>query len=381
MDYLDVNYWLQSDLAAMGIAIVVASVILPKIILIAFKKKLFDYHGERKVHKGYVPRLGGIAFGPSVLFSLSLVVALSLRYGDGSMLKGFSGCFMPLLFLSCSVLMMYIVGIADDLVGVRYRAKFVMQIIAGVLMLLAGSELNNLYGFLWLSELPDWMCALFTVVLVIYFVNAINLIDGIDGLAAGLVILAVSFYSVILFMSGEYVYSMIGCATVGTLIPFFYFNVFGNIDKKKKVFMGDTGSLTVGMIVAFLVLRVMCIPDDRMIFTGCNRTVLAFTPMIVPCFDVVRVTIHRIKCRRNPFLPDKSHIHHKLLALALPQKVALAIILVSQIAFVVMNVWLSPALDVNLLFAVDIMLWTLANIVLTSGISKRERKLGKKLYH
>lgn len=145
--------------------------------------------------------------------------------------------------------------------------------------------------------------------------------------------------------------------------------------------MGDTGSLTVGMVVAFLALCVMRLPDVESSFVSCDRAVLAFAPMIVPCFDVIRVTIHRVRHKRNPFLPDKSHIHHKLLALALPQKVALAIILTAQIAFVVMNVWLSPALDSNILLVADILVWTLANVALTSRISVREKSLGKKLYH
>lgn len=381
MDFVSVNFWLKSDLAALGVAVLIAGILLPKIILIAFKKQLFDNQGGRKVHKGFVPRLGGISFVPSILFSLALVAAVNIRYGGGDMVAGMASCLAPLLFLGCAVSLMYLVGFADDLIGVRYRAKFLAQILAGVMMVMAGIGLDNLYGFLFLESLPEYVSVSFTIILVVYFVNAINLIDGIDGLAAGLVILAVSFYSVVLFMAGQYVYSMIGCATVGTLLPFFYYNVFGDADKKKKIFMGDTGSLTVGMVVAFLALCVMRLPDVESPFVSCDRAVLAFAPMIVPCFDVIRVTIHRVRHKRNPFLPDKSHIHHKLLALALPQKVALAIILTAQIAFVVMNVWLSPALDSNILLVADILVWTLANVALTSRISVREKSLGKKLYH
>lgn len=380
MDISNINYWLESNLAALGVAILLSAVLLPRIIVIAFKKKLFDAHGERKVHRGIVPRLGGISFVPSILFSLALVAGVNLRFGGDTMFPALSGCIVPLLFMGCSVLLMYLIGIADDLVGVRYRAKFVVQIFAGILLFLSGVGVKSLYGLVWIWTMPEWIGALLTIFLVVYFVNAINLIDGIDGLASGLATLATAFYSVIFFLAGEYVYSMIGCATVGTLLVFFYYNVFGDADRRRKIFMGDTGSLTVGMVLAFLSLAMLRTPDLSFSFTEANRSVLAFSPLIIPCFDVVRVTLHRIKRHRSPFLPDKSHIHHKLLALGLPQKVALAIILLSAVTFVVVDVWLSPAVDPNILLVGDIIVWTLANVGITAGIKRREKRLGKRLY-
>ncbi len=381
MDVNNINYWLESNLAALGVAILVTGLLLPKIIIIAFKRKLFDTHGGRKVHRGIVPRLGGISFFPSILFALALVVGLNVRFGDSMLaLEAVESAVVPILFLSCSVILLYLIGFADDLVGVRYRVKFFVQIIAGIFVYLSGIGVNDLFGMAWVQEIPDWVDLLLTIFLVVYFVNAINLIDGIDGLASGLAILAIAFYSVLFFFSGEYIYSLIGCATIGALLPFFYYNVFGDADRQKKIFMGDTGSLTVGMILAFLSLAVLRIPEENIGFTSCNRAVLAFTPLIIPCFDVVRVTIHRIRCHRSAFLPDKSHIHHKLLALGMPQKVALAIILLSAITFVILNVWLSPMVNVNLLVLMDIFLWTVGNMIITVYIQKREKKLGKKLY-
>ena len=116
------------------------------------------------------------------------------------------------------------------------------------------------------------------------------------------------------FMLHQYVYAMLAFATLGVLVPFFYYNVFGNAKHGRKIFMGDTGSLTIGMMLCFLSLKLtMCGLDDN---TGnVHPMVLAFSPLLVPCCDVVRVYLHRVRNGKNPFLPDKNHIHHKLLAL------------------------------------------------------------------
>lgn len=371
--------WITNDLISFSIALVLAGIIIPQILLIAFRKKLFDEVDERKIHKGVVPRLGGIAFFPSILFSIAVVVGFNLKFFGVETFGVFTESMVPVYFMICAVLLMFLVGMADDLVGVRYVAKFIVQIIASLLIVFSGMSIDNLFGFLWLNELPEWFVWMVTCFAVVYVVNAINLIDGIDGLASGLSTVAFVFYAVIFYYSGEYVYSMLSSAAAGTLLPFFYHNVFGNAKKQKKIFMGDTGALTTGMIMVFCAIAVLHI--DRTVFsTDYNLVVMAISPLIIPCFDVVRVYLHRVERHRNPFLPDKCHIHHKLLALGLNQRTALCVIMAWAVLFIVVNVVLSPYCNPTVLVGADVLIWTLANVILSKAIARRERRLKVSLY-
>ncbi len=372
-------YWLENDLLCFAISVLIAGILIPKIILIAFRRNLFDEIDERKIHRGLVPRLGGIAFFPAFLFSLTLVVALNLRLGSAPMIDAIGGAFVPIYFEICAIILLYLVGIADDLIGVRYMAKFVVQIVCAILLACSGMYIDNLYGILWLNELPDVLAWLFSILVTVYVVNAINLIDGIDGLASGLSSIALIFYAVVFFNGGEFIYSLLAVASAGTLFPFFYYNVFGDVTKQKKIFMGDTGALTTGMVLVFCAIAVMCAKPD-FLTVDYNPAIVALSPLIVPCFDVFRVYFHRVKKGRNPFLPNKCHIHHKILALGMNQAAALLTILGVSIAFIGINVLVSPFTNPTIIFIGDVVVWTIANILLTRAIRQREKRLDKTLY-
>jgi len=361
------------------VAIVISGLIIPKILLIAFRKKLFDSVDERKIHRGVVPRLGGIAFLPSIGITFCGIVGMNLGEGSLSMAEAFSGCIVPLLFLLCGALIIYLVGIADDLIGVRYRAKFLFQITAGVLMCWSGLMVDDLHGFLWIYEIPTWLGWVITIFLVIYVLNAINLIDGIDGLASGLSGVALAWYSYVFYETGQYAYMLIAGATMGTLVPFFYYNVFGDAANRTKIFMGDTGSLTIGLVLVFLSVAVFSIPAESII-NHRNVFVLTIAPIILPCFDVVRVFIHRVRKGHNPFLPDKCHIHHKLLALGFRQRKALITILVMDAVIIVLNLWLSSCVQPTWIIVADVAIWTVFNFLLTRLIRAREKKVEEVLY-
>lgn len=372
------EHWIFNDLIAFFVSIFLAGIIIPQILLIAFRKKLFDEVDERKIHKGVVPRLGGIAFFPSILFSFFVVLGFSLKYYGWETVGPYMEVLIPFYFMVCAVLLMFLVGIADDLVGVRYMAKFAIQIIASILIVFSGQYINNFFGFLWIHHIDNWIGWIATAFMVIYVVNAINLIDGIDGLASGLSTVAFIFYAIIYYQSGQYAYSLLASACAGTLLPFFYYNVFGNVSKQKKIFMGDTGALTTGMILIFLAIEMLHIDDSGQVLSY-NPVILGISPLLLPLFDVVRVYIHRVIRHKNPFLPDKAHIHHKLLALGFNQRIALIIILLWSMFFIVINMFLSTYLNPTFIIIGDIALWTLTNFFLTKAIRRREKKEGLKL--
>lgn len=361
------------------LSIIIAGIIIPNIMKIAFRRRLFDELDERKIHKGVVPRLGGISFLPALVFSLCIVVGTNIRFAIGGVESMLVAPIVSVFFLLCALMLMYLVGMADDLVGVRYRAKFVFQIVAGGLIIMSGTWVNNLFGFMWLHEIPTFVGWILTIFLLLAIINSINLIDGIDGLASGLSIIALIFYSYLFFQAGDYVYSFLAGAILGTLIPFFYYNVFGTAERHNKIFMGDTGSLTIGTILSFLSVKALGLGVDPM-GSGENMFILAFVPVMIPCLDVARVFLHRIKRGKNPFLPDKCHIHHKLLALGFRQWQALITILMVDACFIILNMMLSPYLNPTVLIAIDIALYALLNIVLTAMIRRREGKLHTCLY-
>lgn len=364
-------YWIINSLIVFGLCVLFAGVLIPEILLIAYRRNLFDEVDERKIHKGSIPRLGGIAFEPVILFSIAMTLG-------GNILLGYTGFGYAFFLRSvlmiaafCSIQLLYLVGIADDLIGVKYRAKFVVQLACAALLITAGCYFNTLAGALGVEELNPWIAYPFTAIVIVFLINAINLIDGIDGLASGLSTIAAIIYGVSFFIMGEYAFAIIAFATVGVLMPFYYYNVFGNVKKHSKIFMGDTGSLTIGLILSILGIQLYTHPFA--ISLHFNPAVLAFSPLIVPCFDVVRVYIIRIRQHRSPFLPDKSHIHHKFLAAGMKPRVAMVTIISISALFTLLNLMLSSMININLIVVIDVAVWIIFNAWLNARIEQYQK--------
>lgn len=371
--------WIICCFLSTLLSVLFAGILIPQILLVSYRRKLFDMPDERKIHRGTVPRLGGIAFTPVILFSVSLLLGMSILMGNTDMENMMRINAQAISFGLCALLLMYLTGMSDDLIGVRYRAKFVVQIFCAVLLIGAGMYVNDLHGIIGLGHISPWFGIPLTILIVVYVVNAINLIDGIDGLASGLSSAAFIIYGTAFLMIGKPIFAMLSFACLGVLIQFFYYNVFGSAERKKKIFMGDTGSLTIGLLLAFLGLALLQWSPDKFPTFRTNPMILAVSPLIIPCFDVVRVFLHRVRRHGNPFLPDKTHLHHKMLAIGLNQRLAMVLIVVASITFSIANILLSRYIEVNLLLILDILLWTLANLWLTRHIRSRERRLGVKL--
>lgn len=366
------------------ISTILSGIIIPQILLIAFRKKLFDEPDERKIHKCAVPRLGGLAFMPSILLSICFVAGTMFLIGQhyptsfniASLIQNptTSSLIIPILFGLCALMIMYLVGIADDLIGVKYRVKFCAQIIAGLILAAAGVRIGSFNGMLGIYDLPAFVSWSLTIFLVVFITNAINLIDGIDGLASGLSGIAMIFYGIFFMAANKLTYAMISFAALGTMLPFFYYNVFGNPSQGKKIFMGDTGSLTTGLVLSFLSLQLANI-DETTTFAA-DKLVIAFAPLAIPCLDVVRVFVHRVIRGNSPFLPDRVHIHHKLLALGIPQRLAMILILAASAGVIGLNLVVSPIIDTFMIIVIDLGLWVVANYWLTKAIRARQNRFG-----
>ena len=337
-------------------AVVLGMIIIPNILLISYKKQLFDVPDGRKVHKTPVPRLGGLSFFPTILIAMALNVGLRYLSGPSLDVLAIPQTGIELLFIFAGLTMLYLVGEADDLVGVGYKVKFLIQIIASVLMVLTGTWLHSLGGLFGIHEIPSWFGIPLTLVIVVYITNAINLIDGIDGLASGLCCISLAVLSVMLFLRHDYVHALLALTTLGVIIPFWFYNVFGNELQGHKLFMGDAGSLTLGYILSFLVLR-LSFPAH----TGDDASrdmIIAFSTLLVPLFDVVRVVFHRARKGRNPFLPDKNHFHHKLLRTGMRNRYVLMTIIGIVVFFIGLNTLLTYCVSTTLILLIDVVIWT-----------------------
>lgn len=346
-------------------AVIAGMFIIPNILFISHKKKLFDLPDERKVHKTPIPRLGGLSFFPVILISVFLSIGLKYMLCGQSDPEAECQELVTLLLIFAGMTMLYLVGESDDLVGVGYKVKFLIQILASALMILSGNWIHSLAGLFGIYEIPAWIGIPLTLVAIVYITNAINLIDGIDGLASGLCCISLAVLSGLLIRAGIYIEALLALATLGVLIPFWFYNVFGNERKGNKLFMGDAGSLSLGYILSFILI---ILSKEATYPAGTKVMIIAFSTLIIPLLDVVRVVLHRVRKRRNPFLPDKNHFHHKLLRTGMRARSVLITIIATSIFFITLNALLSPAVNITVLLLIDITLWILLHLAINRKI-------------
>jgi UDP-N-acetylmuramyl pentapeptide phosphotransferase/UDP-N-acetylglucosamine-1-phosphate transferase len=350
-------------------AVSLGMVIIPRILVISHKKRLYDVPDARKVHTMLVPRLGGLSFFPVILMSMFLVIGFRLYFWDMDTSSLSFNMLYEYLFLFVGMTLLYLVGVCDDLVGVGYRYKFAVQIAAALLLVLSGNWFDSFGGLFGIYSVPVWVGVPFTVFIVVYITNAINLIDGIDGLASGLCCIALSVLSVIFFLRGQYVYALLAICTLGILMPFWCYNVFGNANRGHKLFMGDAGSLTLGYVISFLIIH-MSVTNEVSPTLSNPYMVIAFSTVLVPLLDVIRVVLHRLREHKNPFLPDKNHFHHKLLRTGMRVRMVMVTILGIAVSFIGLNAWLAWQMNITFLLGINLILWSSLHLTINCFIAK-----------
>lgn len=281
---------LSFNILAFVLGFLIVVLTIPPILNVAKAKSLFDTPGGRKIHTHEIPPLGGVAI--FIGFSFSTVFAL----GDQS--------FASLRYYFIAVFLMLAIGLKDDLIGISAIKKFTIQFLAALLLVTLGNvNITNLHGLFGVYEINYFAGALLSLFTILSIVNAFNLIDGIDGLASGLSILASFSFGIWFFLAGFTQYSIVSFALTGSLSAFFLFNVFG---KANKLFMGDTGSLFVGLVIAIYKIK-FC--EYNLISNIPNALdsapVISFAIVMVPLIDVMRVMAIRVFAGKSPFAADK----------------------------------------------------------------------------
>ncbi len=348
------------------VSLVCGLMLIPGIQKFCIKNNLYDLPNARKVHKSSIPRLGGTCFIPSMLLAAVVsIIVFRANNGQRTEISLWSCMFVV------SLILIYAVGLIDDIVGVKPRTKFLAQIVAASLLPVAGLYINDLYGFGGIHHIPFYIGAPLTVLVIVFIDNALNLIDGIDGLAGSIGVIALSGFLYCFMRENIFTYSAMIAGFIGVLVAFLYFNIFGKAENNNKIFMGDSGSLSLGFILGFLVIK-FTKNDTTIMPYRSDSLLIAYTLLIVPCFDVIRVIITRLRQHRPLFKADKCHIHHKLLRCGMTQHQALVCILLLQIGFSVLNAVLHSHISLTAIVVTDIIVYTVFHLLLTRIISKRE---------
>ena len=357
------------------IAALLGKLFIPGILVVAHQKRLFDVPDERKVHTSPIPRLGGVTFFPVILFVTGVVSLYLVRY-CGTWDSFFSGNIVSeFLGLIAGLTLLYVIGVGDDLVGVRYGHKFLIQILSALLLPAAGLYINDFYGLFGIGEIPAYIGIPFTVLLTVFVTNAINLIDGIDGLASGLSTVALSMFGFTFAIEGLWMYSLLAFVCVGVIVPFFCYNVFGNVEKQHKIFMGDTGSLTLGFILSLMAIKYSMYNGEADHSVDGAPLMTAFSMLLVPCLDVLRVVMGRLRRKAHPFKPDRTHLHHKFLLMGLTPRMSMMLILLMAGAYIVMTYALiNVGVPTNVVFVLVLMIWIITNIWFSIVIRDRGKR-------
>ena len=352
-------------------AFLLGGAIIKLLLRIAYHNRLFDQPGIRKVHQIPVPRLGGMSFLPTMVIVIAFTIGALYQFNIVHQSFSENIRFVRVAYLMGASMILYVVGVADDLSDIGYKIKFAFQFMSAGVLVFSGLWLKNLYGLFGLYEIPDWAGIPITLLLLVFVMNALNLIDGIDGLASGIAIISLACFSVIFIFERRFVYAMTSMSALGVVSVFWLFNVFGKPEKETKLYMGDTGSLTLGLILSFMILGLGTFIGHNGPTRNCKYFTIACTSLMIPLLDVVRLVIYRTKHHKNPFKPDMNHIHHKLMQLGFSPRKTLWIILSADVALILLNAFFSMYVNVNILLVADILIYYLTVMLLTRRIVHR----------
>jgi len=312
-------------LLSAALAFLITFFAIPVIIQVAKDKKLFDEPDERKVHKNVIPTLGGLGIYAGFIIALLMGVPRNMA--------------SELQYFAAAATVIFFLGIKDDILVLSASKKFIGQLIAaGIIIKFGDVRITNMYGFLGFHEIPYTASVVFTIFTVIVITNSFNLIDGVDGLAGSLGVLTTLVFGTYFYFAGPPTlpYAVMAFALAGGTIAFLIYNY-----SPAKIFMGDTGSLLLGLVNSILVIKFINWGSNPAAnFPVQAAPAIGFAILMIPLFDTLRVFGLRILDRRSPFSPDRTHVHHFLLDLGLSHRMVTITCVSANIAFIILAYFL-----------------------------------------
>jgi len=347
-------------------SLLVVAFAIPPIITVSLKKRLFDDPNEsRKIHKRIIPNFGGVAIFTGFLFSCSIFIPSHIL-PEANVLMG-------------AGLVLFMIGLKDDIIGLGPGIKFVAQFASAfIVAMVANIRITDLHGVFGVYDLPYYASVTLTVFFIVGIVNAFNLIDGIDGLAGSIGLILCVAFGVLFYKSGDLGWAYLATALAGALLGFLFFNV-----TPARIFMGDSGSLLLGFIAAVLSIKFMTLSLSENVLAGpfvvTSGMGLVSAILIIPVFDTLRVFTLRIMRGSSPFTADSNHIHHRLLSLGLSHVQATLVLASVNVVFIVTALALQNIGDAQLISLLMLLMLSLNGVLSLSIniIRKRARLLSK----
>jgi UDP-GlcNAc:undecaprenyl-phosphate GlcNAc-1-phosphate transferase len=306
-----------------GIAVlfsfVVTYIAIPSIVRVSKVKGLMAHPNGRTSHTSPTPNLGGVAIFAGVIVSSVVFTGITTAH--------------ELKYIIAAMLIVFFVGLKDDLHPMAAYKKFLGQAVAILFILIPGDfHLASLHGLFGINDLPYLISLLITFILFLALINSFNLIDGIDGLASGVGILSSTFFGIVFLLDNHLAYAVMSFILSSSLLAFLYFNIFS---KKNKIFLGDTGAMLIGLILAIFAVRFLNFESNSRFLSQSQATpAILLGVLIVPLFDTARVFLLRMIRGKSPFEADRTHIHHRLLDISKSHLKTTAIIIFVNILFI-----------------------------------------------
>ena len=318
-------------LLSLSISFTITFLAIPVIINVAEMKKLFDMPDARKIHQVAITPLGGIGVFAGFVFGCLLTI--NFKYSS------------EFQYFIASTMVIFFLGLKDDILVLSPIKKFIGQVLAAFLIIYYGRiQIRSMHGFFGIHELPEMFSLLISYFSVIVIINSFNLIDGVDGLAGTLGLMSSALFGIYFLYANMEPYYVLAFSLCGSLLAFLIFNF-----QPAKIFMGDTGSLLIGVVNAILVLKFID-PGDGLASLNplISSPAIGFTILMIPLLDTLRVFAIRIFKRRSPFSPDRNHIHHLLLDRGLSHR-TITLLLVAFNAGMVVFVYMARTLGCTIL--------------------------------
>ncbi len=317
----------------------------PKILKIAILKNLVDNPDARKLQRNPVPVMGGIA----VFFGIVIGLCSSQAMFNSA---------STFMLISAMLIMLY-VGTIDDIINLSPGIRFLIEIMVIVwLMYVSGCSINSFWGLWGVNAIPEWLSYALTIFAAVGIINAINLIDGVNGLSSGYCFMSSVLFAAYFYITGNQIMTTLALSAAGAIIPFFLHNVFG---QSSKMFIGDGGTLVIGTMMAMFVMNILDRQADctELVSKGVGLIPFSLAVMSIPVFDTLRVMSTRILNKKSPFSPDKTHLHHMFIDLGFSH-IGTTISILSM-NFLIVTAWfisyrLGATIDIQLYIVVTLSL-------------------------
>lgn len=324
-----------------------------------YRKQLFDQpDGERKIHQVPVPRLGGLTLYPILVLTMTISALLLIPVWQASWISPWSELHLFIgLLLSLGVL--YALGVREDMHGgVRGLYKFYFYSLAALIFLVFGIRLSYMGDLFWIGSdtLPVWVWWIVNYIAFMHMLNAMNLIDGVNGLSCDISILALAVLGYLEYLERHIAFTLLAIATISFLLAFRWYNTHGASKSAQRIFMGDTGCWTIGIIMLFLIIHLNTLSPRA---PHQHFSLIGFSTLIVPLMDLPRVGMYRMVRGIQPFHPDNNHIHHKLLDLGLNPLGVRSVILLFTIAMVIFTALMADHINTGFLILINAAIYLL----------------------